>query len=184
MNDRIKQIQLALNMSQKDFADAIGIAPGALSNIYSGRTNATSNHVNGIHKAFPNINVNWLMFGEGDMYVNNSDTLPTEGQASPSADDIYNNVETGEAPFTPDLFAVSTDAHGTHTMSARAGVARENSGAPRTSAHGVAGVPPARQQPVSGYTSDAKNIDIVRPKIKEIRVFYDDGTYETFTPSK
>ena len=69
MNDRIKQIQLALNMSQKDFAEAIGIAPGALSNIYSNRTNATSNHVNGIHKAFPQININWLMFGEGDMYV-------------------------------------------------------------------------------------------------------------------
>ena len=69
-------------------------------------------------------------------------------------------------------------------MSARAGVSRENSGVPRTSAHGVAGVPPARHQSVSGFASGAKNIDMVRPKIKEIRVFYDDGTYETFTPSK
>ena len=69
MKERIKTIQSTTKMSQQDFAKAIGVAPGSLSSVYSGRTQPSNNFVLGIHKAFPEINLYWLMFGEGDMYV-------------------------------------------------------------------------------------------------------------------
>ena len=49
-------------MSQKDFAAAIGISQASLSSIYNG------------HKRFPEIDTNWLMFGEGEMLASASST--------------------------------------------------------------------------------------------------------------
>jgi hypothetical protein len=36
---------------------------------------------------------------------------------------------------------------------------------------------------LSAVNKNAKNFDISERKIKEIRVFFDDGTYESFVPS-
>ena len=91
MKDRIRELMEAQHMNQQTFSHYTGIGTATLSSIFTGRTRPTLNTIESIMKKFPEVNVNWLMFGEGDMYVNNSDTLPTEGQASPSADDIYNN---------------------------------------------------------------------------------------------
>ena len=52
-------------MSQQDFASTLGISPATLSSILNGRTNPTNNLVQAVHRAFPKINISWLMFGEG-----------------------------------------------------------------------------------------------------------------------
>lgn len=184
MNERIRQIQVALNMSQKDFAEAIGIAPGALSNIYSNRTNATSNHVKGIHNKFPQINVNWLMFGEGDMYVssdaNASDspapTLAADGQEPlpfESAARLSNENVTAISGHEPSLFDqpshIPADILPFQNMKP----------ATQVRGHRIAQTATSNTPEIS-----AKNFDIKRRQVKEIRVFFDDGTYETFVPGK
>lgn len=187
MNDRIKEIQASLNMSQKDFAEAIGIAPGALSNIYSNRTNATNNHVKGIHNAFPQINVNWLMFGEGEMYVSqteetSSSTTPQAPGAPTQAPESSNNGASVHAPgYEGTLFdqpAMPADDlipfQGVRTTPpARRGVKAESN--PNVQ---------AANSTAQIANAIAKNFDIPRRQVKEIRVFFDDGTYETFVPGK
>lgn len=190
MNDRIKQIQLALNMSQKDFAEAIGIAPGALSNIYSNRTNATSNHVNGIHKAFPQININWLMFGEGDMYIASKESDHSGNSENFQQGQHANSLQT--RPGEPaDLFSAPNDdtgaaspqmannfAHTANNISIERNAGFRNYGLGNRDLKG--------SQTMAGMEvyNGTKKCDIIKPKIKEIRVFYDDGTYETFVPGK
>lgn len=168
-------------MSQKDFAEAIGIAPGALSNIYSGRTNATGNHVNGIHKAFPNINVNWLMFGEGDMYV---DAGQSAAYDNPVSSDNQSDNGSEMVSFAGDLFAARSESPGTFVPSKRAVSDKPNYCGAAHSAHHCISGSNVQHSAVLDCQSEAKKIDMVKPKIKEIRVFYDDGTYETFVPSK
>ena len=73
MKERILQIMRRENMTQQEFAKAIEVSPASLSNIFNGKTNPTNNHVSAIHRRFPDININWLMFGEGDMYTTVSD---------------------------------------------------------------------------------------------------------------
>lgn len=187
MNDRIKEIQASLNMSQKDFAEAIGITPGALSNIYSNRTNATSNHVKGIHSAFPQINVNWLMFGEGEMYVSQSDE--TTSSTTPQAPGIPSQVpETGNNGASMHAPGYEGTLFDQPTMPADDLIQFQ----------GVRTTPPARRG-IKGESNPslhsanastqiasaiAKNFDMPRRQVKEIRVFFDDGTYETFVPGK
>ena len=67
MEERIRQVMDFLGLSQQDFAQKLGISPASLSNIFNGRSKPTNNHVQAIHRAFPKINTNWLMFGEGVM---------------------------------------------------------------------------------------------------------------------
>ena len=70
MKDRVRQVMSWAKLSQQDFATYLEISPASLSSIFNGRTNPTNNHVQAIHRAFPEINVNWLMFGEGEMLLN------------------------------------------------------------------------------------------------------------------
>lgn len=201
MNNRIKEIQASLSMTQKEFAEALGIAPGALSNIYIGRTNATGNHVKAIHRAFPQINVNWLMFGEGEMYVTANDTYPTPGQ---SGDD--KNPDNGQSNLgiSGDNSTTQQDIFGTNATSAPGtpAVARgDYKGSlfdqPASTTddllpfQGVRTSAPVRRegrnsQPQVLVPSQElpKIFDIKRRQVKEIRVFFDDGTYETFVPGK
>ena len=72
MKDRIRRVMEYAHLSQQDFALRLGMSPASLSSIFTGRTNPTSNHVKAIHNAFPEININWLMFGEGEQLVASS----------------------------------------------------------------------------------------------------------------
>ena len=93
MIDRIRTIMEYTKLSQQDFAARLGISPASLSSILTGRTNPTNKHIMGIHQGFPEINVNWLMFGEGDM-------LTGEHAVPPSNEPGENDGETGQQAAT------------------------------------------------------------------------------------
>ena len=66
-------------LSQQNFAAQLGVAPATISSIFTGRTNPTNKHVQAIHKAFPEIDTNWLMFGEGEMMISLDRTSAENG---------------------------------------------------------------------------------------------------------
>lgn len=143
-------------MSQREFADALGISPSSLSSLYNGHTSPTNNHVQAIHRRFPEINVNWLLFGEGDMIDGVSETPATQ---MPAAD--------APATFQPakDLFPHVVDAKPS----------------------GNAAQVPFNEALMTGqpYVREiVKYVDKPARNITEIRVFYDDGTYDTFSGRK
>lgn len=178
MKDRIKQIQMLTKMSQQEFAKTIGVAPGSLSSVYSERIQPTSNYVVGIHKAFPNININWLMFGEGDMYVH-----PQAGESS-SPISSSESEQHDEAP--------SPTSHAHAEMSQASLFDAPTSAPENVISFQNMRRPPAQHSPspypraksVVDQIEMAKNFDVHKREVKEIRVFFDDGTYETFVPSK
>ena len=67
MKDRIRELMEAQHMNQQTFSNCIGINTATLSGILTGRTQPTIKVVNAIMRKFPNININWLMFGQGGM---------------------------------------------------------------------------------------------------------------------
>ena len=56
-------------MTQQAFANFIDISTASLSGILTGRTKPTLNTVEAIRKSFPTINIEWLMFGTGEMFA-------------------------------------------------------------------------------------------------------------------
>lgn len=163
MKDRILHIMREKGMSQQEFAKAIEVSPASLSNIFNGRTNPTNNHVNAIHHHFPDISINWLMFGEGDMYVS-SDAVSSDGSMTDGG-----NVVSPMQQNAPDgtLFTQQYPNTG--------GSIQFNAD---ESANGTDIRP--EQSPVPVLREVVKYIDKPQRKITEIRIFFDDGTYEVF----
>lgn len=167
-------------MMQQDFAAKLEISPASLSSIFTGRTNPTNNHVMAIHKAFPQINVNWLMFGEGEMYSTPSQAEGESGSAQDGGAVEGQAAAVGaELPFSDgsprlSLFANEENSaqYTPRTETTKSGFAMNQSHERRS------------RDGREHYAGDnMKYIDKPQRKIKEIRVFFDDGTYEAFVPS-
>lgn len=172
MKDRIRQLMLDKGMSQKTFASELCIAEATLSGIFNGRTRPTNLTVNAIHERFPDVNISWLMFGEGEMYV----SAPGEKHGG------ENSVGTPKSTNPDgDLFSITNSSTGMQNV----GMQMHDTNMPMSNgaqilSAGVEAVNPQAMPPKIQYIE--KYIDKPQRKITEIRIFFDDGTYETFTP--
>lgn len=184
MKDRIRQIQDYAKLSQQDFSGFIGISPATLSGVYAGRTQASNKLVTAIHSAFPEINIYWLMFGSGNMFVEGSNVAESAPEST-----------SDQAPVQPQPSSPSSEGTGVGTTSQQeadiAGVSASFDGPlfqmqPEPTQHAPYA---SRRDSVSGgrsnmaFQNSGKNIYKPVRRIKEIRVFFDDGTYESFVPS-
>ena len=161
MKDRIRQIMESQHMTQQLFADYIGQSPATLSSIFNGRTRPTLNIVEAIKKKIPDINTDWLMFGSGDMYL--ASTTPDDdqfaaGEDTPDAHPIDQNpmLLFDETPVQAPQNAVQTPLMNKGVRTTHQEIAR----------------------------TEVKIADKPQRKVMEIRVFYDDQTWETFVPQK
>ena len=161
MKDRIRQIMESLKMTQSEFADYIDLAPATLSSIFNGRTRPTLNVVEALKKKIPNISVEWLMFGIGDMYQAVSDasepTLPHENQGADMRYQVQNPMLDFEASPAQ---------------------------APQTDYPQVQKTSSVRPTRLDLVREEVKNLDKPQRRVIEIRVFYDDQTWDTFIPAK
>lgn len=158
-------------MNQSEFSNATGIATASLSSIFTGRTSPTLKHAEALHQHFPQLNMSWLLFGDGEMM------LPNDGQGAESSSTDNNQPGSGiqfggisspslSFPTDGDL---STDAnHFDYTN-----VLEANS---RSSINTSQVIQPQTQIPLELL----KKLDIKPRRIAEIRIFFDDGTYEVF----
>lgn len=174
MQDRIRQIMDHYGLSQQNFASQLGVAPATISSIFTGRTNPTNKHVQAIHKAFPEIDTNWLMFGEGEMMISLDSTSAEKGIGGEG-----NPLSVGESSESS-LFG--EELSGGNTGTAMSG-AVQNAGAMAGNARGLRRDGGVLSQQYAGILETANLMDKKPRKIKEIRVFYDDGTFEVFSPS-
>lgn len=78
MIKRINTLLKQMNLTAKQFAEEIGIQPSGMSHILSGRNNPSLDFVMKVVKRWPEININWLMFGNGDMYAELPLNVPKE----------------------------------------------------------------------------------------------------------
>ena len=154
MKDRIRRIMESQHMTQQVFAQFIKISPATLSGIFNGRTNPSLNIVEAIKNSLPSISTDWLLFGNGPMYIDVS-----KGESVASAG---GSADSKEAML--DFETPST----TPSISSQVG----------GFVQGVNFTPKNIEQFV------VKNIDKPQRKITEIRIFFDDQTWETFLPKK
>lgn len=159
-------------MNQQSFASFTGIGSASLSSIFTGRTRPTLNHVDAIIDKFPNVNPMWLLKGAGGMFLTADDiaspTQPTStNQSEPSSPDLF------AGGSTADLFSSAnmTDS----AMPSNNHAATLNIQQPTT--HGTRNTQPSFLQQAPQPVTPPR-------KITEIRIFYDDQTWESFVPKK
>ena len=149
--------------SQQEFSVKTGISAPTLSSIFSGRTNPTNNHVRALHKAFPDVNINWLLFGEGEPYLSAADA---------SGENIFDS--SADMDVDSELLQMFPSEH-TDTQQSSA----ENQSGKGSASSQIR----LEKKLLEKLLAQQKETqEVVRRGITEIRVFFDDGTYETFSP--
>ena len=174
MKDRIRQVMDSKGMNQLEFAKFIQVSPSALSNIFTGRTQPTLNVVEAIKKKIPDISTDWLMLGIGQMYNATSTPSATTPSAPPTFPNDHevrqdpilsfpNDHEVRQDPILSFDFESSPTSEITSPQS-----------------QSFNSVKSTRQNVVR---EEVKIVDKPKRRVTEIRVFYDDQTWESFIPS-
>lgn len=161
MKDRIRQIMESQHMTQQVFADYIGQSPATLSSIFNGRTKPTLNTVEAIKKKIPNISTDWLMFGSGDMYLSDASTVESVSSTGFEGSEGHPMTQSPMFDFEP-----------------------SSSPTPQNPLPTVSNPNSVRSTRPEIERTEVKFIDKPQRRIMEIRVFYDDQTYDTFVPAK
>ncbi len=78
MNTRLKQFLAAENITQAQFADNINVVRASVSHILSGRNKPSFDFIMAMMSKYPNLNIEWLIFGKGRMYKNMQDSEPEQ----------------------------------------------------------------------------------------------------------
>ena len=151
MKDRIRKVMESQHMTQQVFAEFIQIAPATLSSIFTGRTRPTLTIVEAIKNKIPSISTDWLLFGNGDMYVDHSE------------DGAQSKVSGQQEPVSERMLDFDE---------------------PQPSSVVKPSSVPGMQFAYEDKHNIVKNFDKPQRKITEIRIFYDDQTWETFVPKK
>lgn len=68
MNERIKKLRKALDLTQQEFADKIGMKRNTVANYETDRNEPSNSVISLICKTF-NVSETWLRTGEGEMFV-------------------------------------------------------------------------------------------------------------------
>lgn len=158
ISSRLKDLIRLLGLTDSQFADTCEISRATLSLLLSGKNKKISDVLlSQIHKAFPDVSILWLLFGEGEYLTSQN---PSENANETSDVLIFEDYSPGDdrnsnliplnriEPFIQNVVTKSIDTY-----------------------------------------FDAKSIGLTltteksKPrKVKQITVYYDDSTFETFTP--
>lgn len=183
MKDRIRAIMEMYDMTQQNFAQKLGLSPAAISSIFTGRTNPTNNHIQAIHKAFPEVSTNWVLFGEGEMLTGShpSASVGASGDSGQNFGFSKGDVmDIGASLFENEIG--TTLFSEVPAMPAKTSSATVNP-SPASATMNFSTPASVSKRSMQDPNELAKNIDRPQRKIKEIRVFFDDGTFEAFSPS-
>lgn len=147
MKERIAQIIKEEQLTAVQFAKETGIQQASLSHILNGRNNPSLEIIKKIHHRFPYINLDWLLYGEGNM---TEQPKRAHNAASLFDENAINTTESiDNAEYAKDFEAKEVSNTSKEAMK-----------------------------------ETIKYVERPPRKIIEIRIFFDDGTYETLMPQK
>ena len=179
ISGRIRTIIDKLDLSDSQFADKCGISRATLSMLLSGKNKKISDILlSQIHEAFPNVSILWILFNEGEMFVDpkeeplfNNPKIDrnkidsNEKYEGPSENDNFENANfvTVGSDFEnyPNLIPLNSLGNIIHKA-----------------------IKESFNDCIQGSAINEiliKNGDSGK-KVKQVTIYYDDSTFETFVP--
>ena len=154
--ERIEYIINKSEMTYAEFSARTGISPATLSHIVSGRSKPTLAIMRGILSGFPEINPQWMFMGEGEFCIQSqtNSTASENGRPASGALDLFGQP-------------------GSEAKSDNESLISSRLRAADPAVQGQVDIPSIVKQTVELMQHPER-------KITEVRIFFDDGTYEAF----
>ncbi len=160
-------------LQSSQFADTCNIPRPTLSQLLNGRNKKVSDEIIAkVHNGFPELNVLWLLFGEGNMYMNGNNQV--------------SQPKTGTPPYSiPKQKPTDQDITEYQEPNIFAGYFNQPENIPITTSGETSGndLMHTKTNHNSGKPEEHNNAESSSRKITSILVFYDDNSFESFVPS-
>ena len=154
IKDRIRMIMEREKVPPRVFAEAIGVQQSTLSHILNDRNKPSLEVVMKVHQTYNYVNLEWLLYGKGEMIAS------AEDASAVSSSGDYQPSLFDENPVNPSKETINPENRKEMAL--------------RT----------AENAPKEIVKQEIRYIEKPARKITEIRIFFDDNTYETFRPEK
>ena len=175
-SERIQEIIKVKNLSNIQFCNRTGINPASLSHIMSGRSNPTLSILRSVVSGFPDLNPEWVLMGSGSMMRKDQTVSSDSHEGDASGVSLPGVISESGASQS------STSISSNQSRSAnRMDLAADRPASPtvsQTSAVAGASTEEVVRETIAQMQKRPKR------KVVEIRVFYDDGTYESFSGNR
>lgn len=176
MVERINLLLRAKNITARQFAEEIGIQPSGMSHILSGRNNPSLDFVMKVIRRWPEVNINWLMFGTGEMYASVPIGVSSTSTSTPVSEVVH---EPESSDF--DLFSQPVDSE---VAVETVGSVGSGSVYPDTNVSGSPVVDNSLSENVKDVepVSPEKPLDSPNPQLAENRVYDSEQANDTVQP--
>ncbi|MDE6301340.1 MAG: helix-turn-helix domain-containing protein [Muribaculaceae bacterium] len=167
---RLMAFKDSTGLTNSQFADKAEIARPTLSQFLNGRNKRLSDElISKLHIAFPELNVSWLLFGEGDMRLDSNFEI-SEGSQGQKTQELSDYSPVDEVLTSDEIvnFPVQEKSQSGENDIQSVNIDR--------AAHEIA------SKVMTKVFEGAVPHPATEKKIKSIMVFYSDNSYETFTP--
>lgn len=154
IKDRIRMIMEREKVPPRVFAETIGVQQSTLSHILNDRNKPSLEVVMKVHQTYNYVNLEWLLYGKGEMIAS------AEDASAVSSNGDYQPSLFDENPVNPSKETINPENRKEMAL--------------RT----------AENAPKEIVKQEIRYIEKTARKITEIRIFFDDNTYETFRPEK
>ena len=170
MNTRLKQFIAAENITQAQVADTINVVRASVSHILAGRNKPSYEFISGLMRHYPDLNMEWLMFGKGKMYKEMKQGQPHAGNSG-----LFDEFP-AEMPDSSDSDDMSPDSTEQEVSDSNSPSVEQN----------IPVQQPAQKVPGVSLNDIKTLIDTAqRPvnqrKLIKITAFFDDGTFQELT---
>lgn len=171
MVERLKFYMEKKELLPSQFADALGMPRSSFSQLMNGRNKSISDATIGkIHVAFPDLSIQWLLFGEGEMMA----------QHQPSASSKNQQSHTHSTPQQPELSFFDENAIFEQQHDTAPKYEQEIEVEKITTVNDIDEI--LKQTATTNHRAIAMHNRAATKKIVKIMVFYNDNTFESFKP--
>lgn len=174
--DIVSRLKLFLQqngIANSQFADTCEIPRPTLSQLLNGRNKKVSDEIiSKIHRAYPSLNIMWLMFGDGDMFVGGRQSGLSEFDNMTSGSFMTGGSVTRQADLSKSRQSINfnDDDSGVNDVTQNASM-----GTLTDTLRNIA-------MTVGKKNTNASTQNGAR-KVTNILVFYSDNSFENFTPA-
>lgn len=198
MEDRLLKLLDTEQLSSSKFADVIGVQRSSVSHILTGRNKPSFDFLQKTLKAFPMLNADWLILGEGEMYE--GDRGPGGGSLFDQPAPVAPQAESVSVPGSAEKPAEQVDASPAGSHIAEPSAATEEN----TPFTGGSTQDPADQQtggeattsdalqpgnstsgtlPQAAALTESQQVSVTRQperRVRRVILFYDDNSFEAY----
>ncbi len=154
MKERLEELMQLLNLTPTQFANEIGIQRTTLQHILSGRNEASLKIIMAIHSKYPDVELEWLLNGKG--YA-----IPVMQQ---------NDSQNQDYPLFPGMESTVFPTQG-----------KDNSEFLNVKEEKIPSSTHKRTNNKGVSTGTGNSLENNQKKIKEVVIFFEDGTYQKFS---